>query len=153
MLFGATAAGAAVGAVTGAVISFACVRQEIRANRRTARQRETLDFLKRYNSDERISSGHAVLRMNGAADEILKNKENLDNFLFLMNEFEILAIGLKNEIYDEAIVLDAMGRDISAIYQKSEMLIKYRRKNVSAPAAFLEFEKLAGKVETNTRMR
>ena len=122
------------------------------SSRRTAKQRATMDFLNGYNDDPRVSEGHAVLRMDGGKTpgDILTG-ENRDNFLFLMNKFEMLAIGLKRGIYDKDMVLDTFGRDIREIYQKSESFITHIRGNESDAEAFLEFEKLAGKIKTGVR--
>lgn len=140
-----------LGATVVSIIGAGC---GIWSSRRTAKQQATLNFINGYNDDPRVPKGHAVLRVGGGEtpEEIL-TEETRVNFLFLMNKFEILAIGLNRGIYDEAIVLDTFGRDIREIYQKSKPFIAHIRGKESDAEAFLGFEKLAGKIETGVRLR
>ena len=139
-----------LGATVVSIIGAGC---GIWSSHRTAKQQATLNFINGYNNDPRVPEGHAVLRMDGGKmpGDILA-KESRIKFLFLMNKFEILAIGLNRGIYDEIMVLDTFGRDIREIYQKSKPLIAHIRGSESDAEAFLEFEKLAGKIETGVRI-
>ena len=137
-----------------AVLSAVGVFAGIGYGRRTARQQETLNFINNYNADRRVSAGHAVLRAAGDGDaaQILAEGNNRVNFLFLMNLFEILAVGLKNGIYDKQMTAGIFGRDIREIYDKSAPLIAHIRKAESDSEAFSEFESLALNIQTRYRL-
>ncbi len=101
------------------------------------RQKNTLEFMNDYNRDKRVSEGVAVVlspayKGEEQANDILKpeNRKNYDKFLFLMNEFEILAIGLKHKVYDKEMIKDYFGYDLLTIYKQSKLLIEtIRTKN------------------------
>ena len=139
----------------------------------TARQRETLRFMHDYNNNPMVSEGFAVIQRikllcaqqgakSATVDAAVQNalsrahnggKERM-HFLFLANKFEILAIGLEDNIYDQEMIDRFLGRDIVEIYNDSLPLIKRIREsepNVvgseNKPVAFEEFEKLAQKID------
>ena len=141
--------------------------------RLTARQLETLKFMNGYNDDPMVSEGFAVIQrikrlrpqqgekpdafdaavQNALSREHNDGKERM-HFLFLANKFEILAIGLEDNIYDQEMIDRFLGRDIIEIYNDSLPLIKRIREsapdavgNEDDPVAFEEFEKLAKKVK------
>ena len=114
-------------------------------SRRTAKQRATLDFINEYNNEPRVSSAFRVIRKK---QSIFSNDDDRDDFLFLMCKFEILAIGLKNAIYDKKMVKDAFGRDLNKIYNESKPLIEHIRTNESDSDAFTAFEQLAKSIKT-----
>ncbi len=101
-----------------------------------------------YNNDGRVSQGHQTIRRykDEPLDEYLKQgSENLDNFLFVMNMFEILAIGLKRGIYDENMAVDMFGEDLRHIYESAKPMTIYIRK--TGGEAFRHWEELAARVE------
>ena len=63
--------------------------------------------------------------------------------LFVLNKFEILAIGLEQKIYDRQMIKDCLGRDVARFYNLSKPIIAHIRNNESDSKAFTEFEKLA----------
>ena len=140
----------AIVSVVAAIATFA----GIVCGRRAAKRQATLGFINDYNSDRRVSAAHAVLRMIGDKDAatILEEQNSRDNFLFLMNMFEILASGFKNGMYDEKIIVSMLGRDIREIYDKSAPLIAHIRKAESDGEAFSEFESLAQSIQTRYRL-
>ncbi len=101
------------------------------------RQKNTLEFINDYNRDKRFDEGIAVLRSSiyegeKRANYILEeeNRKDYEKFLFLMNEFEILAIGLKRKVYDKKMIKDYFGHDLLTTYKKSKLLIEaIRTKN------------------------
>ncbi|MCH9704624.1 MAG: DUF4760 domain-containing protein [Proteobacteria bacterium] len=120
----------------------------IRENKKIARVRHTLEFLEAYNRNPRIDEAHEFIREikdKGNSDQIkeFENKENRVPFLFLLNQFEILAIGLSQGIYDKELIEKSFGYDVYEIYQNSEKLINYIRQEKGDDGAFRELEKLA----------
>ncbi|WOV92192.1 MAG: DUF4760 domain-containing protein [Candidatus Zeuxoniibacter abyssi] len=63
-------------------------------------------------------------------------------------KFEIIAIGLKNAIYDKKMVKDAFGRDLKKIYNESKPLIEHIRTDESDNDAFTAFGQLAKSIKT-----
>ncbi len=138
-------------------VAFASVfiaRNAIAAHRQTARQQATLQFIHQYNADERVSLGHQIIlrHENESLDEYLKpGGENFNNFLFVMNMFEILAIGLKRGIYDKDMAIDMFGDDLRNIYKGAKKMIEYIRK--TGEGAFRHLEELADSVETSHKIK
>lgn len=116
--------------------------------RNLSRITHTLQFIEDYNSDPRVDEAHRFLHsIKGKSrdEQLSKFSENRADFLFLLNKFEILAIGLKERIYDKSMIKDCFGYDIHRIYFASEDLISHIRENDSDKEAFSHFERLAAK--------
>ena len=133
--------------------------------RRNARQQATLGFMSEYNDSEKVSEGMRVIdavndgikkieasnSSEGVITELVKEciypnntkGQERESILFVLNEFEILAIGLKQKIYDPRMVKDFLGRDVREFYNSAAPIIGYIRKYENNPRAFEEFEKLA----------
>ena len=117
------------------------------------KQKNTWGFINDYNNDERVNKGIVVLFSSVYKGEeqtndifALENRQDHDNFLFLINKLEILAGGLEYKIYDKKIIKECLGYDLFAIYTQSKPLIDIiRGKNVGLQGdkAFEKFEKLA----------
>ena len=70
-------------------------------------------------------------------------KTKRTQILFVLNKFEVLAIGLEQKIYDRQMIKDCLGRDVARFYNLSKPIIAHIRNNESDSKAFTEFEKLA----------
>lgn len=117
-------------------------------NRKMEKIRHTHDFVRDYNNDDRIDRAHQFLRniQDISPDEAISlygNSGHRADFLFLMNQFEILAIGLKKGIYDKNFIYNIFGNEIYRSYYKSERLINHIRECEKVPRAFKELEYLA----------
>ena len=120
--------------------------------RKIARQRAALDFLRQYNKESGVSRGHKVIRKydgESLAEYLKEGGENREDFLFLMNMFEILAVGLDSGIYDEKMIKDALGEELRDIYGKAEPLIRHVRVKYGGKA-FKHIESLASKIKNQT---
>ena len=138
----------------------------IRENRRIARQKATLDFIASYNSDPRVDEAHKIIRKYKekpvTAISPLKNqiesKERID-FLFLMNMFESMAIGLTHDIYDGEMIKDAFGADLRQIYvdaQKGNLIdaVRVETPDLSDLPGFLsEYENLIDRLKSPSANR
>lgn len=80
---------------------------------------------------------------------LAEDGENRENFLFLMNMFEMLAIGLNGGIYDKKMVMDAFGEELRGIYGIAEPLIRHVR-GKDKGRAFVHIESLASKIKNQT---
>ena len=141
-----TVAAAIVGCLS---IMAACY--SIRDNRRIARQKTTLDFIDSYNSNSRVDEAHRIIHkyketpvkaISPLKDQI-ESKERID-FLFLMNMFELMAIGLTHDIYDVQMIKDAFGADLRQIYvdaQKGNLIDAVRAETPGLPDFLIEYEK------------
>ena len=137
-----------LGAVS-AVVSAAIAVWSIRNARYAAVWRATLDFIHDYNNDVRVDRGIAVARASHENIPLQKGGKR-DDFLFLMNRLEILAIGLDRRIYDRRIVNDYFGRDLKEIYSLAEPLITHVRQAERDAEAFAKFEEIVrGIAETS----
>ena len=115
----------------------------------TAR-RATLEFLHEYNASPEVGRAFKILRAPPESGIPLEGK-NREDFLFLMNMFEVLAIGLSRGIYDKRMVVQSFGRDLKEIWEKALPFVRHVRERENDPDAFREFEKLAKRVRSETR--
>ena len=114
--------------------------------RNTERQKATLDFLREYNDSDVVAEGTRILNDWGGGEEYVNlNKEGRIAVNEFLNLFEMLAIGLKNGIYDEQMTRDALETTIVRYYRKTERFIRdfRNRDNDTRDAAFEHFEHLA----------
>lgn len=110
-------------------------------------KRYTLDFC----SNDKIN--YSILISANKNDLGFSNR--LDEGLFdILNNFEKIAIGIKNKVLDEDIIKDFYGRYFLLCYKLSKyhVLLEYRNKN-NEPFVFIEFEKLANKWSNNKNWR
>lgn len=119
----------------------------------TAR-RATLDFLRDYYTSPEVGRAFKILRAS-PHDNIPLENQNREDFLFLMNMFEVLAIGLERGIYDKRMTVQFFGRDLKIIWEKALPFVMHLRTQEKDPDAFREFEKLTDRTrsETKTRIR
>lgn len=97
---------------------------------------------------KKISLGHKVIRQyndNSLEQYLAEGGENRENFLFLMNILEMLAIGLDSKIYDEKMVMEAFDEELCHIYDKANPLIWHIRGKDSL--AFVHIESLVSKLK------
>ena len=104
-----------------------------------------------YNSDSRVDEAHRIIHkyketpvkaISPLKDQI-ESKERID-FLFLMNMFELMAIGLTHDIYDVQMIKDAFGADLRQIYvdaQKGNLIDAVRAETPDLPDFLSEYEK------------
>jgi hypothetical protein len=138
----------ALGILTSIVFSSIRAYHDIFFARKTAREKNTLSFIKDYNDNARTDDVYRLLRK--MRDENLSppnfdDKENEDrkNFLALMNKLEALAIGVKYNVYDEQLIREMFGNEVKEVCQIAKPLIALIRKEEAHPTAFCELEKLA----------
>ena len=134
----------------------------IAVSRKTARQQATLEFMNEYSDSSKVSEGIRLIREiqddQPATDDVLRaidnpvgqeNNEKRAHALFVLNKFEILAVGLKQKIYDRKMVEDFWGHDIKKFFELSEPIISHIRKEDAK--AFVEFEELARRVKSGDK--
>ena len=111
--------------------------------RKTARQNAFLAFVRNYNSDSRIDDAIAILRA-GYRDNL--SKEEMSRLKYFLNEFEILAIGLKAGIYDCKMVTNSFGLELVTYHDQAALFIRDIRKESGGKRAYSEFEILAHRI-------
>ena len=146
---------AATAAIVGCLsIMAACY--SIWDNRRIARQKTTLELISSYNSDPRVNEALSIIRKYKEAPveafsplkNQIKPEERID-FLFLMNMFESIAIGLTHDIYDRQMIKDAFSADLRQIHmatQKSNLIDAARVEMPEMPDFLSEYEKLIARL-------
>ncbi len=132
--------------VTAVIVAVVGVIQ----NRTLARQKVTLSFLLEYNDSQETTEAIQILKK--AKDNRYWYKELSDDdkhaVKFLLNKFEILAIGLEKNIYDNGMIDNAFGADLIMYYHYAEQFIEdlkaeERRSGTAKDMPFEHFEKLA----------
>ena len=124
----------------------------IRENRRIARQKITLDFIAFYNSDARVDEAHNIIHKYSDApvkgNTPLKDQvdsEERSDFLFLMNIFELMAVGLTHNIYDIQMIKDAFGVDLHQVYvdaHKGNLINAVRAETPDLSDFLIEYESI-----------
>lgn len=122
------------------------------ANRSTARLKQTADLLFDSRNDKDLQEGHKIIRSyHDAPDKkinVLGEPDKFENedaiaIRYVLNHFEVVAIGIKRGIYDETVVKEAWCRLLVTCYERTEPLIKAIRDKSKIPTALQEFECLA----------
>lgn len=133
-------------------ISAGAAMLAVATGRWLAARRATLDFLRAYCTSPEVGRAHKILRAPPEENTPLKG-QNREDFLFLMNMFEVLSIGLGCGIYDKRMVIKSFGRDLKEIWEKAKPLVMHMRSAEKDPEAFVEFERLAERTRSETRTR
>lgn len=125
-------------------------------NRNITKENHTLSFIRDYNSDARVDAAHRFIRdsvighSKQAIADSYRHADQRANFLFLMNKFEILAVGLERGLYDKKLVDKIFDYDICEIYDSAKPLIDIIRETENSSdyaLAFENFEKLAAETK------
>jgi len=102
-------------------------------------------FAEKQNFEEQIRNENS-----GPAVDILKEKKRqhdkgVECLNYLLNQYEYMAVGIEQNIYDEQMLIDATRSSTVAAYRITEKFIKGIRENLSAPrpTAYRAFEGLA----------
>ena len=111
--------------------------------RKTARQNAFLAFVRNYNHDTRIDDAIAILRA-GYHDDL--SKKEISQVKYFLNEFEILAIGLKAGIYDRKMATNSFGLELATYHDQAALFIRDIRKESGETRAYSEFEILAHRI-------
>jgi hypothetical protein len=141
-------AGASWVLVSVGLLSASGIYYGVSLARKTAREQNTISFIKDYNDNARTDKAYPFLRKirdEGLSAPYFEGKENEDRkvFLALMNRLEALAIGVKHNIYDERIIREMFGYEVREIYKISEPIIAHIREKEGPSIVFCEFEALA----------
>ena len=124
------------------------------AVRRTERQKATLDFLRAYNDSVIVNDGAKILN-NPDADLSSLNEDDKMTVREFFNLFEVLAVGLKNGIYDEQMVRDALETAIIRYHKRGQSFIEEsrRRDGDVREVAFEHFVNLAERLQRRVKSR
>ena len=139
-------------AMTSAILGYFSIRE----NRRIARQKATLDFIAFYNDGARVDEAHDIIHKYGQTPvkgdiplrDQIDSKERAA-FLFLMNSFESMAVGLTHDIYDRQMIKDIFGSDLLQIHakaKKSNLINAVRAETPDLPDFLSEYEKLVARL-------
>lgn len=132
----------ALGAVSAAIALLS-----VMTGRWLAARRATLDFLQNYYASPEVGRAFKILRQP-PENSIPLEGQNREDFLFLMNMFEVLAIGLSSGIYDKRMTVQSFGRDLKEIWEKAKPFVPHVRERENDPDAFREFERLVERLRS-----
>lgn len=77
-----------------------------------------------------------------------------DNILRVLNYYETIAIGIKNDIYDENVIKRLLKGNLLKAYHIFSTYIEHRRKDHEAPKAYIDLESLVNEwkiLDTKTK--
>lgn len=109
---------------------------------------KTLEMIHKYNDDERVTAGWQVILdykkgETNLEEYLSKGSKKRNDFLYLMNLFEIFAIGIEEGIYDKKLALKNLHADITTAYDRD--LVGHIRKD--GKGAFIHMENMVKECE------
>lgn len=155
-----------------AVVFAACLAaiwasKTIKAHEAISRKRMTMEYLLERSRDEKFASGWSMImqankapkvnikvladpkkntQLEGVLDEggnKIKCKDARVLMSHLLNQYEYMAAGITEGIYDENLLLKSTKKSTTKLFDMTEVLIKQIRKNYNNENAYSQFEKLA----------
>ncbi len=125
--------------------------------RKTAKQKSAIEYLRLLSTDERLRKAGKILRDYHldneksiaiiASSDKQEIKEIKKDVVFLLNYFESLAVGAKIGIYDVQTIRLSRKQQIIHADQYSQPYVKEIRKQSGNPLLFENLEWLANKLE------
>jgi hypothetical protein len=131
-------------------------------SRKTARQQATLNFLDEYKNDERIFKAlQFIHELKGKKDIFpgFSESPEAEGVFVLLNKYEIVAVGLRNKIYDEKMFIETLAVEAITVYECCESLImELRRLDPKKPIdperqAFTAFEAMVKKYKARFALK
>lgn len=123
----------------------------IHTARKSERQKAFLAFMRDYINDDKITEAFKVIRrgdVSGKLEE--KDKQALK---YLLNKFEMLAIGLKGGIYDRDMIIDAFGNELLRVHTKAEPFISgSSNEEWRSDKDWLEFRELVKSIQVKVKI-
>ena len=135
-----------------AAISAVIAMRAVTVGRQSAVRRATLGLMRDYNASPEVGRALKILRDPDRRNFSLEGRDRED-FLFLMNMFEMLAVGLGRGIYDKKMIVLYFGRDLKGVWELAAPFVRHIREFEKDRDAFTEFEKLADRIRSETGTR
>ncbi|PSM16186.1 DUF4760 domain-containing protein [Nitratireductor sp. StC3] len=136
------------------LVSAACVAWMIRTNRAIARQRAVLDFIVKEQTDSDMLEARkrfVKLKQDGAMEQYAAPaqlaSEQAADIRFILNMYEVMAIGIKKNAYEEAIYKDWCRTTAVKDWIACKGFVSRYQSDYN-PRIYQEFEKLAKKWAT-----
>lgn len=125
----------------------------IRTQRTIALKRATLDVILRSESDKDIIDAHAcfnrLARSNGGlatfAEEDHQGSRETESIRIILNQYEIIAIGIKQGILDEDLYYEWFGTGLLRHWRYAQPFILRIRQRVDSDKPFAAFEELVSR--------
>lgn len=135
---------------TAALIAAVFVAQSaIKYQRATAKKDKTIALLMKDLEDELLTEGIKILRevhLDPQDDVAIyanienKGRDKAISISNLLNYYENIAVGVKNDIYDVFMIKESQKTMIIGIYEQAEPFIAKVRKTDNNPNLYIEFE-------------
>jgi len=121
--------------------------------RETARKKQAADMLFGSRGDQALQAGcKTVKSLHEAPDKNLRallgdenHKAEIAEIVYVLNHFETVCVGIKNGIYDEAMIKDAWCTMMLKTYEYSAPLVEAMRTKYGKDTIFQEYEHLVAR--------
>lgn len=131
---------------------------QIRANRRIARERATLDLLTKREWDKDYLQHKATFnRLRDAEGGLAKwicnehrNSDEANTIRYIFNDYELTALGIAHDVIDETIYADWFRGSMLRDFRAAEPAIRAARTLVNNDKLYIKWEALAGKWNRKT---
>tara|TARA_R110002049_G_scaffold17590_2_gene68169 strand:- start:1721 stop:2260 length:540 start_codon:yes stop_codon:yes gene_type:complete len=137
--------------IGGAVLAYRGVKKSLDASRDDMRDRATMDLLMRRMGDRRYFECHNYIRnLDGAgncdvkrfAENDQRNCKESKRFIYVLNQCEYLAVGIRNGTYSATILEEATKTTTIELWEFLQPFILRMRKCRGSPTAYEHFEDL-----------
>jgi hypothetical protein len=126
---------------------------QIRANRRIARERATLDLLNKREWDKDYLEHKASFnRLRDAEGGLAKwicaehrNTPEANSIRYIFNDYELTALGIARDVLDEALYKDWFRGSMLRDYRAAEPAVRAARTLVNNDQLYIQWENLAAK--------
>jgi len=126
---------------------------QVRANRRIAREKSTLDVLLKREWDKdyldhkakfnRLRDAEGGLSKWVCSDH--KNSDEVNSIRYIFNDYELIALSIHRGIIDEMIYKEWFRSSMLRDYMAAEVAIRATRTLANAPKNYIQWEELAKK--------
>ncbi|RLK56226.1 uncharacterized protein DUF4760 [Stenotrophomonas rhizophila] len=126
-------------------------------SRKIAKRKQVADMLFASRGDDKLQVGCRVARdLHQAKNKNLRmmlddpeHTKETNEILYVLNHFETVSVGIKNDIYDEKMVKDAWCTMMCNTFEYSKPLVEAMRGKYGKPTIFQEYELLVARWATS----
>ena len=143
-------------------LSYYGIVKSINSNRDNVKDRATITYLSERNKDDNFTNSVKLifehnndinLDIKKFAVSEHKAEESAAKIRYIANHYEYLAVGVFNDIYNEAVLKDSTKGTTLKVYEALEGYIRQVRIAQGAPNRYENFEKLANKWKSEDNVK
>lgn len=122
----------------------------LRESRKIARRKQTADTLLQSRTDDQLRNGIQLIRQYHEGEKNIRclgdangDKEELFSILYVLNYYESVAVGIAEDIFDDAMWRKSQYSQVVKLWSHVMPLVHHLRTTRSQPTMYQELEGLA----------